>query len=102
MRRSTISAVAVFLMSGCMTVAENGLYKEFRGFGFSRTESDCMVRLLEKGLPGAELSELAVDARWIRNDSDREDAIFALLRASDSRVKGALAGAGEACLNKDG
>lgn len=102
MRRSTVSAVAVFLMSGCMTVAEDGLYKEFRGFGFSRTESDCMVRVLEKGLSGTELSDLAVDARWIRNDSDRADVIYALLRVSDPRVKGALAGAGEACLNKDG
>lgn len=89
------------MSAGCMTVAENGLYKDLRSFGFSRSEANCLVKSLETDLSRSELSALAGSARWVRNDADRREALYALMRAGDKRTKGALADAGNACLDEE-
>jgi hypothetical protein len=89
------------LAPGCVTVSENGLYKEFRGFGFSRKQANCLVASLEQDLSRDELGELAERARWVRNETGQRDAIYALMRGVDRRTKGALADAGNDCLDED-
>lgn len=98
---STCVLSACVALTGCMTVSENGLYKEFRSFGFSRSEANCMVRSLEMDLSPEELSALARAAPWVANDLDHREVIYALMRKSDKRVKGALADAGNACLAEE-
>ena len=95
------TALACVLSAGCMTVSENGLYKEFRSFGFSRSEANCMVQSLEMDLSQDELSALARAAPWVGNDLGRRDVLYALMRKSDKRVKGALADAGNECLAEE-
>lgn len=79
-------------------MSENGLYKEFRGFGFTRQEASCLAGALDRDLSQEELHRLASDAPWVRNETSRKEVIYALMRGADRRTKGALADAGNDCL----
>lgn len=99
MRGTKISALALAAAcaGACTTMSTNGLYKEFRSFGFTQDESDCLVRELDGALTAREMSEILDEAQFVANGGER-NAFFRLMRNKDENIKGAIAAAGRACL----